>query len=244
MPSGVSYWSPIKIASELLWTKLEQVASLHAKGRLVDLGCGTKPYEPLFAPYITEYVGVDFKDASSLHYGAATRADVYADCTDTKLAAASFDTLLSTEVMEHIYDTHAYIQECGRLLKKGGTGIFTVPFVWQTHADPFDYYRFTKYSIKKLFEQHGFASIQIEPLGGAYATLAQTKIVSIYCRPSQCLPYRIFRTIRNAMMVPILNFLALRLDRMFWNDKLCLKYAVIVKKPGLIAGLTWKAGNW
>src|SRR5689334_12693616 len=105
MPSGASYWSPIKIASELLWAKLEQVASLYAKGRLVDVGCGTKPYESLFTPYITEYVGVDSEGSSGLHYGSATRADVYTDCTNTKLEAESFDTLLSTQVIEHIYDT-------------------------------------------------------------------------------------------------------------------------------------------
>ena len=231
MPSGVSYWSPIKIASELLWTELAQLAASHAGGRLVDVGCGTKPYEALFAPYVTEYVGVDSEGASGSHYGAATRADVHADCSDTGLAAESFDTLLSTQVIEHIYDTHAFVRECSRLLKKGGTGIFTIPFVWQIHAEPYDFYRFTRYSIEKLFAQHGFTIVQIAPVGGAYATLLQTKIVSVYCRPSTNLAYRIFRTLRNAVMVPILNFLALNLDRLLWNDKLCLNYAVIVKKP-------------
>lgn len=229
--SGVSYRSDIKIASELLWSGLRKAAATYAGGRLVDLGCGTKPYEPLFQPYVTQYFGVDWEQAADAHYGAATRADHFADCTDTGLGAESFDTLLSTQVMEHIYDTHAYLHECSRLLKKGGTGIFTVPFVWQTHAEPFDYYRFTEFSLDKLFTQHGFVIEKIEPLGGAYAALVQTKIISIYCRPSRFLPYRIFRTLRNAVMLPILNFMALHFDRWLWNGKLCLNYLVIVRKP-------------
>ena len=191
--SGVSYRSDEKITSELLWAGLTQAAATYAKGRLVDLGCGTKPYEPLFLPHVSEYFGVDSKEASSAHYGSATRADYFADCTDTKLEAESFDTLLSTQVMEHIYDTQAYLRESNRLLKKGGVGIFTVPFVWPTHAEPFDYYRFTRYSLETLFMEHGFTIEKIEPLGGAYATLIQMKITALYCRPSKNWPYRIFQ---------------------------------------------------
>jgi predicted RNA methylase len=51
--SGVSYRSPIKIASELLWSAVKEAAASNAKGRLVDLGCGTKPYEQHFLPYIS-----------------------------------------------------------------------------------------------------------------------------------------------------------------------------------------------
>jgi SAM-dependent methyltransferase len=231
LDSGISYRSDIKITNELLWSGLKQAAKSYASGRLVDIGCGTKPYEQHFLPYVTQYFGVDWEPAAGVHYGSDTRADLFADCTDTKLEAESFDTLISTQVMEHIYDTHAYLRECNRLLKKGGVGIYTVPFVWQTHAEPYDYYRFTPYSLEKLFEQHGFAIEKIEPLGGAYAAVIQTKIISIYCRPSGFLPYRIFRTIRNAFMIPLLNYMALRLDRLFWNGKLCLNYLVVVRKP-------------
>lgn len=234
MSSGVSFWSPIKISSELLWASLAQAAAQYASGRLVDIGCGTKPYKTLFAPHITSYFGIDFENTSDLHYGSSTQADLYVDCTDTKLEAETFDTLLSTQVIEHIYDTHAFIVECNRLLKKGGTAIFTIPFVWENHAEPFDYYRFTKYSIDKLFKQHGFEIIEIKPLGGAYATLIQTKIITIYCRPSNSFLYKIFRRIRNALVVPVMNIMALHLDRLFWSDKICLNYIVIARKADMM----------
>lgn len=230
MPSQLSYWSPIKIASDLLWDKLAQLAREYSRGKLVDIGCGTKPYKALFVPFVDSYFGVDVEGVRDVHYGSATNADLYADCTDTKLDAESFDTLLSTQVMEHVLDTNAYLNECARLLKRGGVGIFTIPFVWQTHADPYDFYRFTQYSIAQLFEKHGFEIVQLNPLGGAYATLIQTKIISIYCRPSTNIVFRIFRTLRNAVMIPVSNYLALRLDKFIWNEKLCLNYAVVVRK--------------
>jgi SAM-dependent methyltransferase len=214
----------------LLWQKLQALAGEYARGQLIDIGCGVKPYEPVFAPYVASHFGVDWEGASDTHYGAATKADLYADCTNTKLDSESFDTLLATQVMEHIYDTGAFLRECHRLLKTGGVGIFTVPFVWEVHAEPFDYYRFTRYSLEKLFEQHGFVVEKIDPVGGAYATIMQTRIVCLYYRPVNNILYRIFRRIRNELMIPVQNVLALTLDKIFWNEKLCLNYAIVVRK--------------
>lgn len=227
----ISYRSPLKITNELLWASVRQAAKTYGKGKLIDLGCGTKPYEKLFMPYVSQYFGVDWQGTSEFHYGYATKADLYADCTNTGLEAGSFDTLLSTQVIEHIYDTHAYLQECHRLLKKEGVAIFTVPLTWETHAEPFDYYRFTRFSLEKLFVQHGFVVEEIEPIGGAYATLTQLKIISLYYRPVDSFIYRVLRRIKNELFIPLQNFLALHLDRVFWNDKLCLNYLVVVKKP-------------
>jgi hypothetical protein len=105
-----------------------------------------------------------------------------------------------------------------------------VPLAWETHAEPYDYYRFTRYSLEKLFEQHGFVVESIKPVGGVYATLMQLRMVSLYYRPVQSMPYRMIRRIKNELIIPIQNFLALHLDRTFWSDKLCLNYIVVVKK--------------
>ncbi len=34
-------------------------AALHARGRLLDVACGDKPYEAIFRPHVTEYVGIE-----------------------------------------------------------------------------------------------------------------------------------------------------------------------------------------
>jgi len=228
--SHYSYFDVFKIAGELLSRKLEEFASRYAQGRLIDLGCGARPYEKIFAPYIDSYFGVDSRETAEAHYGESTKADLYADCTDTKLESGSFDTLLSTQVIEHIYDHRKYIAECRRLLRAGGIGIFTIPFVCECHAEPHDYFRFTRYGIQRLFEEQNFTVLDLVPLGGAYATLIQVKIMSLYYREPRNLAHRVFRKLRNTIMVPLLNFLALHLDKWFWNDKLCINYAVVVQK--------------
>jgi SAM-dependent methyltransferase len=227
---GVSYRSPVKIASELLWTAVARMAGKYASGRLVDVGCGTKPYEVLFRPHIASYFGIDWQGACEPHYGAATRADMYVDCLNTGLEAESFDTLLATQVMEHVFETETFLAECHRLLKTGGVGIFTVPFVWQVHGEPFDYFRFTKYALEKLFTNAGFRIESMEPIGGAYATLIQMKLISIYYRPLRSFFWRVARRLRNEMVIPVLNLMAIKLDKHYWNDSLCLNYVVVVRK--------------
>ena len=87
------------------------------------------PFEPVFAPFVDSHFGVDFGATAALHDGEKTQADLLIDGTNTKLPAGSFDTLLSTQVLEHVFETDAFIAECHRLLAAGGKGIFTIPFV-------------------------------------------------------------------------------------------------------------------
>ncbi len=225
-----SYWSATKIASELAFRCLSEVAPKHAHGRLLDLGCGAKPYAALFAPHVDSHFGVDFVGTSGLHCGTATKADLFVDGVETKLPEGSFDTVLCTQVLEHVFDTKAFVRECHRLLAKGGVGLFTVPFLWQCHAEPNDFYRFTRHSLKIIFERQGFRVVDLRPLGGAYAALIQTRIVSLHCREIKSLPYRILRKAFNFLLLPVLNWKALHLDQIFWNDKLCLNYLLVVVK--------------
>ncbi|MFI5350629.1 MAG: hypothetical protein ACHQ2Z_13870, partial [Elusimicrobiota bacterium] len=107
---------------------------------------------------------------------------------------------------------------------------FTIPFVWQTHAEPNDFYRFTRYGIEKLFREQGFRVLELSPIGGAYATILQTRIVSLHCRELTSAPRRALRKFWNFFLIPFLNWKALHLDRLFWNDKLCLNYLLVVSK--------------
>jgi SAM-dependent methyltransferase len=226
---NVSYWSVVKISRYNILKALKSNVSF-ASGRLVDIGCGTKPYESIFSPYVDVYFGVDYPQTMGNNYGLQTKADLYADCTNTGLRSCSFDTLLSTQVIEHIFDTKKFVLECNRILVPGGIGIFTIPFVWQCHAEPYDFYRFTRYSIEKLFIESGFEILKLENLEGAYATLIQARMVSLLSRKHGNILLKIICKLRNCFYVPYLNCKALLFDKVFYSDKLCLNYFLIVRK--------------
>jgi len=228
---NISYFSPIKIARENIKRAMCEVAPKYARGKLIDMGCGTKPYESIFKKHVDSYFGVDYPDTASVNYGEKTKADHCADCTETGLDPDSFDTLLSTQAMEHVFDTKKFIAECYRLLKTGGKGIFTIPFLWQCHAEPYDYHRFTKYAIDSLFKEGGFKVLELKTLEGAYAALMQATIVSLYTiKKGDNFFLKVAKKLRNFLMIPASNWKGLNLDKVFQNDKLCINYLAVVEK--------------
>ncbi len=123
-----SVFGPVYIARKGIAEGLKDAAKRYAKGKLIDLGCGIKPYKELFAPYCDSYFGVDSPDVAKFNYGEDTVADLWADCTETGLDGDCFDTILSTQVLEHIEHPQKLLREAHRLLKRGGILIMTTAF--------------------------------------------------------------------------------------------------------------------
>src|SRR5437867_2508230 len=82
------------VRNRVLYRKLEEameyVGERYARGCLLDIGCGQKPWESLFARYVDEHVGVDHPD--TIH--GTSRVDVVADAYSVPLAAGTADTVL------------------------------------------------------------------------------------------------------------------------------------------------------
>lgn len=98
-----------------------------------------------------------------------TRPDVLADVTSVPFSEACADCIVCTEVMEHLPNPVACVNEIHRLLKPGGVLIASVPFLYPGHADPDDYWRFTPSGLKELFRE--FASVEIATMGATCGTL-------------------------------------------------------------------------
>ena len=149
---------------------------------VVDLGCGNKPYADYFQ---AKYIGID--------PFPGTKADIIANAWETGLADASVDAVIMNQSLEHIPETEKTVRETWRILKPGGLVLVTVPQTVRNHGIPLkpaeapihdldpailpywnvDYWRFTKYGLRKCLEQAGFAILDLHPCGGVYALLGQ-----------------------------------------------------------------------
>lgn len=132
--------------------------SLQLKGKLLDFGCGAKPYKNFFD--VEKYIGVDVLDKGHSH--ETELVDIYYDGKLLPFRSDYFDSVFSSEVFEHIFDLEEAISELKRVLKKNGMALFTVPFVWDEHEIPYDFGRYSTFGIKYLLEKNGFKIIRIE----------------------------------------------------------------------------------
>lgn len=163
MASALSWLDPWHLANHRLREAMVECAP-HVHGQLLDMGCGAKPYRDIFT--VDGYVGVDLP-------GAAGTVDAFASVLALPFADASFDTVLSNEVLEHVPEPGEMMAEAARVLKPGGMLVLTTPQTWGLHHEPWDFYRFTPYGLHHLATKHGFVVERIFPTSGFWVTFAQ-----------------------------------------------------------------------
>lgn len=155
---------------------IERAAREHFSGRLIDIGCGVKPYEKMLAPYVEAHVGLDRDQPFNL----AARVDMVGTAYDIPAEDGDFDCALSTAALEHLAEPEAALRECFRVLRPGGKALYTVPLMWHIHSAPWDYYRFTRYGLEHLFTKVGFNIVKIDALSGFWVTIGQLSVYYLY----------------------------------------------------------------
>ncbi len=173
------------------------------KGKLLDTGCGKMPYRNyiLENTKISEYVGLDIETAKT--YDDYIKPDVTWNGKKMPFDDNSFDCILATEVLEHVPKPDIFLSEVFRVLKKGAPFFFTTPFLWPLHEPPYDEYRYTPFSMKRILTAHGFSDINVEALGGWNASLGQ--MIGLWVRRSPMRAYQ--RRILKMIAFPILKYL-------------------------------------
>jgi SAM-dependent methyltransferase len=150
----------------------ENSAAMH--GTMMDFGCGSKPYKSIFK--VDKYIGVDYANEGHSHDNEDI--DVYYDGKTIPFPDNYFDSILCSEVFEHLFELETLLKELNRVLKSGGKMLVTCPFVWNEHEVPIDYARYTQYSLRYLFEKNNFTVVKQERKGSFVEVIVQ--MINLY----------------------------------------------------------------
>jgi SAM-dependent methyltransferase len=145
----------------------EEARSAHARhGRykLLDVGCGVKPYSPLFEPFVSEYVGVDPNPEAG--------ADLVGEVEALPVDDGRFDVVICTQVLEHCDDPAQAVRELRRVTAPGGRVLASTHGVQVYHPAPHDYWRWTHTGLERLFRENGdWQAVTVRPASGTTACL-------------------------------------------------------------------------
>lgn len=189
----------------------------YVKGDTLDFGAGTAKYQHLIRPQTSKYTTFDMV--------AGKNIDVVGDALNPPFADKSFDTIISTQVLEHVEKPWIMVREIGRIIRPGGICITTAPFLVPYHADPYDFFRYTKEGMVSLFKNEGFEMVESGSYGKMFAVFSEMIHFSVFS------PYAPGGHTRfGRFILPKLEKVAKFLDRFVRNKVVYPNVYVVMRK--------------
>src|ERR1700722_16833466 len=236
-PNNVYEFDPsITNPGYLARNRLLKGISRHAQGmsgKLLDFGCGSKPYRALFN--VDEYIGLDFENPGHPHLNE--QIDVFYDGKHIPFGDGVFDCIFSSEVFEHVFNLPSVLKEISRVLKPGGLILVTCPFAICEHEIPNDFARYSSYGLRHLMSEHGFETVIQEKTGNSVETVFQLWIMYIHQHINPA--FRKIPVVRSAFRFVTytgLNLMALGLSKILPDRRdLYLNNIIVCKKRGSVS---------
>jgi SAM-dependent methyltransferase len=147
--------------------KFYKMYSLKLHGNLLDIGCGNKPYKNLFK-HCKSYIGLEVESDTGKNL-----ADVTYDGHTFPFKEGTFDSAICSEVLEHVFEPNLFLKQINKVLKKNGLVIFTLPFFWDEHEQPYDYARYTSFGLKYILEKENFEILEQVKIGNNLSIISQ-----------------------------------------------------------------------
>ncbi|MBM3763167.1 MAG: class I SAM-dependent methyltransferase [Acidobacteria bacterium] len=162
----------------------EFAEALKPGARVLDAGAGEGQYQDFFSRQ--RYVGVDLGVGDvAWNY---SKLDCVADLLRLPFADGGFDAFVSVVTLEHVTEPGLAIAEMARVAKTGATLFLVVPHEWEVHQHPHDYWRFTKFGVKRLLETNGWEVVRLEPGGGFFRLLSRRLMNGLQFLPGWLMP--------------------------------------------------------
>ncbi len=208
--------------------------SKFAKGILLDLGCGTKPFIDILAPRIKRYLSFDYPVVQD-SIAAFQQPDVYGNCLYLPFANDTLDTIVCSSVIEHVPDPFQMISEIARIMKKGAILILSGPGIaCHVHGAPYDYFRLTEYGYEHIFERYGLKIEKTFYCGYLFASMAclfnEFIIKYLYKGKAYKKVLQIILLPITLLLIAVINLVAIIADKVFQNKEFCQYYFFVVRK--------------
>ncbi len=196
----------------------------YLKGRLLDVGCGTKPYKSICS--VDEYIGLEINDEGNRNHGFA---DAFYDGKTIPFEDKTFDSVMSNQVFEHVFNPSDFLKEINRVTKMGGLFLITVPFVWDEHEQPYDYARYSSFGLRHILGENGFQVIELRKSSNDLGLIFQ--LINIYIYKITLTRYPYLNLIITLFLLAPINIIGLALVKIFpKNDDLYLDNIALAKK--------------
>lgn len=210
------------LVEKITYDNILNYSSLYFQGKLIDIGCGRKPLTKYLDSLITEHIGMEHEE--TLHN--KSNIDIFGTAYNIPVEDASFDSALCTAVLEHLEEPELAIKECHRVLKIGGIAIYTVPFIWHLHEEPRDFYRFSKYGLKYLFEKVGFEIVELKALSGFWVTFGQLFVYNLYRLKKGIVKYFLILDLIG-LLIQLISYCLDKIDK---TEKWTWMYILVARK--------------
>lgn len=228
MDSVKRYFAAVKItnpahrAYRIASRRIRKAAEQHFRGRMLEIGCGSKTKALLVGDLVAEHIGLDHPDTPH----DKSNIDLFGTAYDIPAENDSFDCILSTAVLEHLEEPEQALREAFRVLKPGGYAIYTAPLFWHVHEEPRDFYRYTSYGLDYLFRKAGFQILELAALSGFGVTFfTELNYFLTKFRKGPLFLLVDAAIIFNNMIAPVFDLGKLRDERFTWM------YLVLARKP-------------
>ena len=196
----------------------------HLKGKLLDIGCGTKLYKDILN--VDKYIGLEIDDEGSRNH---QHADIFYDGKVIPFKDQYFDSVLSNQVFEHVFNPDDFLKEVNRVMKVDALFLISVPFLWDEHEQPYDYARYSSFGLKHILHKNGFEVVKQRKSNNGLELIFQ--LINAYIYKITLSKNRYFNLFVILLIMAPTNIIGLIMSKIFpRNNDLYLDNIVLAKK--------------